>query len=105
MVFELNLKYLRYSEYVGMCVCVCVCVMYVWACVALELRECEGDQYEKVYSCHASVRPRVCESVGVCVHARRCARVCQLPWLLQDQYDKWLPFPQTSLHSRALAAY
>lgn len=77
----------------------------VWVlCVAAELRECEGDQYGGVYSCHATVRLRAREPVSVYGRAR--ARVCvrRLPWLQRNQYDKWLPFPQTSLHSLASAA-
>lgn len=42
-------------------------------------------------------------SESVCVHVCEWVCACQLPWLQRDQYDKWLPFPQTSLHSRASA--
>lgn len=48
--------------------------VYVWVCVAAELRECEGDQYEGVYSCHATVRLCVCDSVSACECVCTCVR-------------------------------
>lgn len=66
-------------------------------CVAGQLREREGDQYKRVYSCHTTVL--LCTR-GSSECERPCASVPRahvgLPWLQLDQYDKWLPFPQTS---------
>lgn len=57
------------KENLSMCVYTCACVC---ACVAAKLKKCERDQYEGVYCCHATVRPRVC--VSKLVFASACVR-------------------------------
>ena len=65
------------SVKVGPWTCEYICV-WECACVAAELRECDGDQYGGVYFCHATVCLCVCESVSVCgsVHTRVSEFVC-----------------------------